>query len=178
MLGKKQMEIEILEAAQEGAKKSVVGQRVRTMMQHPVAAICRTCGWRARRRITPRVRPAGVYRRLTDEMAHHQIRAVTNCPRHLRPSPSVDDGEPHVSSSYYRKGIRRLTRMHGLMLPPRVHRRHGQPHSNQCRCSDIFLISCWSGKLLSVARFGETVVTAPRSIQWLSDVTTARARRA
>ena len=50
-------------------------------------------------------------------------------------------------------------RMRGLMLPPRVHRRHGrlhlgqvqQPASNQRRCSDIFLSPCWSGEVLSVA---------------------------
>jgi len=115
-------------------------------------------------------------------------------------------------ASYNRKRIRRLMRLHGLMLPPRVHRRHGRPHlgqvqqpaSNQRWCSDIFLIPCWSGEVLSVtfaidchdrevfawtasprplnggdirtlmdkalwARFGETVVTAPHAIQWLSD---------
>ena len=79
-----------------------------------------------------------------------------------------------------------------------------QPASNQRWCSDIFLIPCWSGEVLSVAfaidchdrevfawtasprplnggdirtlmdkalwaRFGETVVTAPHAIQWLSD---------
>jgi len=47
----------------------------------------------------------------------------------------------------------------GLMLVPRVHRRHGRPHvgriwqpaSNQCWCSDAFLIPCWSGEVISVA---------------------------
>jgi transposase InsO family protein len=49
-------------------------------------------------------------------------------------------------------------RMHGLMLAPRVHRRHGRPHlgqvetpaSNQRWCSDMFLIPCWSGEVVSV----------------------------
>ena len=62
-------------------------------------------------------------------------------------------------AGYNRKRIRRLMRMHGLMLPPRMHRRHGRPHlgqvrqpaSNQRWCSDIFLIPCWSGEVLSVA---------------------------
>jgi hypothetical protein len=40
-LGRKQMEIEILQAAQEIAKKSVVAQRAREVTGHPVAAICR-----------------------------------------------------------------------------------------------------------------------------------------
>jgi putative transposase len=49
--------------------------------------------------------------------------------------------------------------LHGLMLAPRVHRRHGRPHlgqvrqpaSNQRWCSDVFLIPCWSGEVRSVA---------------------------
>jgi hypothetical protein len=49
--------------------------------------------------------------------------------------------------------------LHGLMLAPRVHRRHGRPHlgqiqqpaSNQRWCSDVFLIPCWSGEVISVA---------------------------
>ncbi len=39
LLGKKQMEFEILRAALEVAKKSVVAQRVRTVTQLPVVAI-------------------------------------------------------------------------------------------------------------------------------------------
>src|SRR5262249_51628033 len=46
-----------------------------------------------------------------------------------------------------------------LMLAPRVHRRHGRPHlgqirqpaSNQRWCSDVFVLPCWSGEVLSVA---------------------------
>ena len=49
--------------------------------------------------------------------------------------------------------------LHGLMLAPRVHRRQGRPHvgqirqpaSNQRWCSDVFLIPCWSGEVISVA---------------------------
>src|SRR5213593_4308286 len=58
---------------------SVVAQRVRTVTQHPVAAICRTM--RMARRTAyyaARVRPAGFYRRLDDETVLQQIRAVTN----------------------------------------------------------------------------------------------------
>jgi putative transposase len=62
-------------------------------------------------------------------------------------------------TGYNRKRIRRLMRMYGLMLPPRVHRRHGRPHlgqvqqpaSNRRWCSDIFLIPCWSSEVISVA---------------------------
>ena len=60
---------------------------------------------------------------------------------------------------YNRKRIRRVMQLHGLMLAPRVHRRHGRPHlgqvhqpaSNQRWCSDVFLIPCWSGEVVSVA---------------------------
>ena len=60
---------------------------------------------------------------------------------------------------YNRKRIRRVMQLHGLMLAPRIPRRHGRPHlgqiqqpaSNQRWCSDIFLIPCWSGEVLSVA---------------------------
>ena len=62
-------------------------------------------------------------------------------------------------TGYNRKRIRRVMRIHGLMLPPRIHRRHGRPHlgqvqvptSNQRWCSDSFLIPCWSGEVVSVA---------------------------
>jgi transposase InsO family protein len=62
-------------------------------------------------------------------------------------------------AGYNRKRIRRVMQLHGLMLAPRVHRRHGRPHlgqiqqpaSNQRWCSDVFLIPRWSGEVLSVA---------------------------
>jgi len=62
-------------------------------------------------------------------------------------------------TGYKRKRIRRVMQLHGLMLAPRVHRRQGRPHvgqirqpaSNQRWCSDVFLIPCWSGEVISVA---------------------------
>src|SRR5437867_3941811 len=80
LLGKKQMEIEILQAAQEVVKKkAVVAQRVRTVTQHPVAAICRTLRMaRQTAYYAARVRSAGFYQRLNDETVLQQIRAVTN----------------------------------------------------------------------------------------------------
>src|SRR5262249_6296610 len=106
-----------------------------------------------------RVRPAGFYRRFDDETVVQQIRAVTNSPAtyvYRRVWAMVNR---IFRTGYNRKRIRRLMRMHDLMLPPRVHRRHGRPHlgqvqqpaSNQRWCSDVFLIPCWSGEVLSVA---------------------------
>jgi len=106
-----------------------------------------------------RVRPAGCYRRLDDETVLQQIRAVTNSRATYGYRRVWAMVNRTFRAGYNRKRIRRLMRMHGLMLPPRVHRRHGRPHlgqvqqpaSNQRWCSDMFLIPCWSGEVLSVA---------------------------
>jgi len=59
-------------------EKSAVAQRVRTVTQHPVAAICRTLRMaRQTAHYATRVRPAGFYRRLDDETVVQQIRGVT-----------------------------------------------------------------------------------------------------
>lgn len=130
------------------------------MTQHPVAVICRTL-WMARQTAyyATRVRPAGFYRRLDDETVVQQIRAVTNSRATYGYRRVWAMVNRTFRAGYNRKRIRRLMRMHDLMLPPRVHRRHGRPHlgqvqqpaSNQRWCSDIFLIPCWSGEVLSVA---------------------------
>jgi len=106
-----------------------------------------------------RARPGGRHHRATDESVLQQIRAVT--------SSRATYGYRRVwamvnrtfRTRYNRKRIRRVMQLHGLMLPPRVHRRHGRPHlgqirqpaSNQRWCSDVFLIPCWSGEVVSVA---------------------------
>ena len=59
---------------------------------------------------------------------------------------------------YNRKRIRRVMRMHGLQIPPRVHRRTGRAHtgriateqSNTRGCSDALEISCWNGEIVQV----------------------------
>jgi putative transposase len=60
---------------------------------------------------------------------------------------------------YNRKRVRRVMQVHGLMLAPRVHRRHGrpnlgqiqQPTSNQRWCSDVFLILLLERRGVAVA---------------------------
>ena len=88
--------------------------------------------------------------------------------------------------------------LHGLMLPPRVHRRHGRPHLGQVQhqrwsgevLSVAFAIDCHDREVLASvasprplagtqirtlmdralwARFGEATLKAPHAIQWLSD---------
>ena len=138
----------------------MVAQRVRTVTRDPVAAICRTLGMaRQTAYYACRVRPAGFYRRLDDETVLQQIRAVTNSRASYGYRQVWTMVNRTFRASYNRKRIRRLMRMHGLMLAPRVHRRHGRPHlgmvqqpaPNQRWCSDIFLIPCWSGEVVSVA---------------------------
>jgi putative transposase len=122
--------------------------------QHPVAAICRTLLRIARQTAYHRLRsrPASFYHRADDETVLQQIRAVTNsrATYGYRRVWAMVNRTNRAGSN--RKRIRRLMRLHDLMLPPRVHRRHGrQPVSNQRWCSDVFLLPCWSGEVLSVA---------------------------
>ena len=99
------------------------------MTQHPVAAICWTLRMaRQTAYYAARVRSAGFYRRLDDETVLQQIRAVTNRYGYRRVWAMVNRT---FRAGYNRKRIRRLMRLHGLMLQPRVHRRHGRPHLGQ-----------------------------------------------
>ncbi len=98
----------------------------------PVTAICETL--RIARRtayLVPRARPEGFYRRIDDETVLRQIRAVTNSRAsygYRRVWAMVNRA---CRTEYNPKRIRRVMRMNGLMLPPRVHRRHGRPHLGQ-----------------------------------------------
>ena len=125
----------------------------------PVTAICGTLRMARRTAyLVPRSRPEGFYRRVEDETVLRQICAVTNSRAsygYRRVWAMVNRA---CRTGYNRKRIRRVMRMNGLMLAPRVHRRHGRPHlgqvqqpmSNQRYCSDIFQIPCWSGEVVSV----------------------------
>jgi transposase InsO family protein len=159
-----------------------------------------------------RGRPAGRYRRASDGTVLQQIHAVTKSRATYGYRRVWAMVNRTFRTRYNRKRSRRLMQLHGLMLAPRVHRRHGRPHrgqiqqpaSNQRWCSDVFLIPCWSGEVVSVAfaidchdrevpasvasprpltgadirtlmdrtlwaRFGDVTLTAPHTIQWLSD---------
>jgi len=126
----------------------------------PVAAICRTLAMARRSAYhLPRSRPEGFYRRTEDETVLRQIHSVTNSRASYGTRRTRVMVNTACGTRYGRNRIRRIMRMHGLMLAPRVHRRHGRPHlgrivqpaSNQRWCSDIFLIPCWSGEVVSVA---------------------------
>ena len=67
-----------------------------------------------------RVWPAGFYRRLDDETVVRQIRAVTNSRATYGYRRVWAMVNRTFRAGYNRKRIRRLMRMHDLMLPPRV----------------------------------------------------------
>ena len=140
------MEIEILPAAQDVVKKipgcakdpgGDPASRGRDLSDPAIAR--RTAYHRLRSR------PAG-YRRADDETVLRQIRAVTNSRATYGYRRVWAMVNRTFRVGYNRKRIRRLMRMHDLMLPPRVHRRHGRPHlgqvqqpvSNQRWCSMSF----------------------------------------
>jgi len=125
----------------------------------PVAAICRTLRLaRQTAYYTPTMRRRGHYQRAVDGTVLQQIHAVTNSRATYGYRRVWAMVNRQFRAGYNRKRIRRVMRMHGLMLAPRVHRRHGRPHlgqvetpaSNQRWCSDMFLIPCWSGEVVSV----------------------------
>src|SRR2546427_10751467 len=107
----------------------------------------------------PGPRPAGRYQRADDGTVLQQIRAVANSRATYGYRRVWAMVNRTFRTGYNRKRIRRVMRLHDLMLAPRVHRRHGRPHlgqirqpaSNQRWCSDVFLIPCWSGEVVSVA---------------------------
>ncbi len=124
-------------------------------------------------------RPGGRQHRAADGTVLQQIRAVTNSRATYGYRRVWAMVNRTFRTGYNRKRIRRVMQLHGLMLAPRVHRRHGRPHlgqvqqpvSNQRWCSDMFLIPCWSGEVLSVAfaidchdREVPAFVASPRSL--------------
>jgi integrase-like protein len=113
------------------------------------------CGWHARRRVMPR---ASGQRASTGGSTTRPCSISAPSRTAARRTAIAGCGPwstARFRAGYNRTRIRRLMRMHGLLLPPRVHRRHGRPHrgqvqqpaSNQRWCSDIFLVPCWSGGL-------------------------------
>jgi putative transposase len=125
----------------------------------PITVICHVL--RMARRTAyyvARARPGGRYHRTADPTVLEQIRAVTNSRATYGYRRVWAMVNRTFRAGYNRKRIRRVMQLHGLMLAPRVHRRHGRPHlgrvqqaaSNQRWCSDVFLIPCWSGEVLSV----------------------------
>ena len=114
-----------------------------------MSAICSVLGIARRTAYyITRARPGGRYHRADDGTVLQQIRAVTNSRATYGYRRVWAMVNRTFRARYNRKRIRRVMQLHGLMLAPRVHRRHGRPHlgqiqqpaSNQRWCSDVFLI--------------------------------------
>jgi hypothetical protein len=97
-----------------------------------MTVVCHTLGMSRRTGYyIRRERPTGRYQRADDAMVLQQIHAVTNSRAtygYRRVWAMVNRA---FRTGYNRKRIRRVMQLHGLMLPPRVHRRHGRPHLGQ-----------------------------------------------
>ena len=73
-------------------------------------------------------RPDGRQHRAADGTVLQQIRAVTNSRAMYGYRRVWATVNRTFRVGYNRKPIRRVMKLHGLLLPPRVHRRHGRPH--------------------------------------------------
>jgi len=125
-----------------------------------MTAICQILGLPRRTAYyVAHARPGRRHHRGADATVLQQIRAVTNSRATYGYRRVWAMVNRTFRTRYNRKRIRRVMQLHGLMLAPRVHRRHGRPHlgrvqqpqSDQRWCSDIFLIPCWNGEVVSVA---------------------------
>jgi transposase InsO family protein len=129
------------------------------MSPHPVVAICRTLGvsrssaYRGSRLRGP------FYTKADDALVETHLRAILRTRGtygHKRLTALVNQT---YHTRYNRKRIRRVLRMLGLALPPRVRRPNGRPHrgriirdqSNERWSSDTLEIPCWNGEYVQLA---------------------------
>ncbi len=129
-----------------------------------MAVVCRSLKVaRSTGYLRARPRHGRFYRRAEDTEVLYEILAVTR----QRASYGVRRTWAMVNRSrrergqrpYNRKRIRRVMRINDLMLPGKMRRRIGRPHtgkietpgSNQRWCSDGFNIPCWNGETVQVA---------------------------
>ena len=97
-----------------------------------MTAICEVLGLARRTAYhVAQARPDGRQHRATDETVLQQIRAVTNSRATYGYRRVWAMVNRTFRTSYNRKRIRRVMQLHGLMLAPRIHRRHGRPHLGQ-----------------------------------------------
>jgi len=75
-----------------------------------------------------RGRADGRYQRADDGAVLQQIRAVSNSRATYGYRRVWAMVNRTFRVGYNRKRIRRVMKLDGLLLPPRVHRRHGRPH--------------------------------------------------
>ena len=98
----------------------------------PMTAICEVLGIARRTAYyVARARPASGDHRTADGIVRQQIRAVTNSRATYGYRRVWAMVNRTFRTGYNHNRIRRVMQLHGLMLAPRVHRRHGRPHLGQ-----------------------------------------------
>lgn len=99
-----------------------------------MAVICQTLRMARRTAYSvARARPDGRYHRTSDPAVLEQIRQVANSRATYGYRRVWAMVNRTFRAGYNRKRIRGVMRLHGLILAPRVHRRHGRPHRGQIR---------------------------------------------
>ena len=102
------------------------------MTTYPMTIICAVLGIARRTAYyVGRARAGGRHHRAADETVLQQVRAVTNSRATYGYRRVWAMVNRTFRTGYNRKRIRRVMQLHGLMLAPRVHRRHGRPHVGQ-----------------------------------------------
>jgi hypothetical protein len=166
LLGKKEVELEILRAARdEVKKKTTLLRRVQEVTRRPMATICRYLAvGRAVAYRSGRTRPAR-YQRRDDPVVYAQLKAV------LRERGSYGYRRATVlvnrdfAAGYNRKRIQRVMGLTGLALAVRRRSANRRPHrgvvavplSNQRWCSDVWrspagAANWWRRRSRSIAR--------------------------
>ena len=96
------------------------------MTGRAMTVVCHTLGMSRRTGYyVRRERPPGRYQRADDAVVLQQIHAVTNSRATYGYRRVWAMVNRTFRTGYNRKRIRRVMQLHGLLLPPRVHRRHG-----------------------------------------------------
>ncbi|MDH5196844.1 MAG: IS3 family transposase, partial [Gemmatimonadota bacterium] len=157
-LGKKAMEIEILQAARDEAKKTPLLRRVQAMTGRKLAPICRTLGMSRACAYRESVGRPARYVRADDRIVTAQIRAVirTRASYGARRVRALVNRE--FATRYNLKRIQRVMELNGWKLPRATRRRTGRAHrglirrdgSNERWCSDVLEIACWNGEIVQV----------------------------
>ena len=128
------------------------------MTGHPLKRICTVLGVSRATAYRPaKLRPR-FYERGDDVRVLEEIRMIT-CRKDSYGYRRVTARVNRLfGRRYNRKRIRRVMRMHGLQIPPKVRRRTGRAHtgriateqSNVRWCSDVLEIACWNGEILQM----------------------------
>jgi len=158
-LGKKTMEVEILQAARdEVRKKTPLLRRVKEVTGRKMAPICRTLGISRACAYRESVGRPSRYARAEDRVVSAQIRTVIRMRASYgarRVRELVNDA---FETRYNLKLIQRVMLINGWTLPRSARRRTGRAHrgliwravSNERWSSDVFEVACWNGEIVQV----------------------------